>query len=52
LDTVKGLVELVCRVSVDLTVSVDMAYISCNAGCATDIIETERGDKGISLEKE
>jgi hypothetical protein len=40
------------QVTAYLTVSVDMAYISCNAGCATDIIETERGDKGISLEKE
>jgi hypothetical protein len=32
--------------------SIDMAYISCNTGCATDIIETERGNEGVSLEKE
>jgi hypothetical protein len=26
-----------------------MAYISCNTWCATDIIETERGDEGSVL---
>ena len=52
LDALQRVGELFRLVALDSRGCVDMRDISGNAGCATDIIQAERGHKLVLLEQE
>jgi len=51
-DSLESLIQLVCGIAFDLAGGINMANISSNTRCATNIIQAQAGDELVLLEQQ